>query len=139
MKLPGNFQLSAFHGLAFIAVSFGLLTLKSGGSVLFIDGSARQAAGAYVPWIVWFNFLMGFVYIVAGIGFWMRKTWSHRLALMIFFATIVVFAGLEIHVLLGGAYEQRTVGAMIFRAAVWFFLFWRSGLKLRDQQNNSTA
>ncbi len=31
-----------------IAVVFGVMTIKSGGSVLFIDGEARHAAGNYV-------------------------------------------------------------------------------------------
>ena len=48
-----------FSILAFV---FGLLTLKSGGSVLFIDGDARQAAGHYVPFVLWFNFFAGFNY-----------------------------------------------------------------------------
>lgn len=42
------------------AIGFGLLTLKSGGSVIFIDGPARLAAGNYLPFVVWFNFLAGF-------------------------------------------------------------------------------
>ena len=43
-----------------IAIVFGLLTLKAGGSVLFIDGTAREEAGNYVPFVVWFNFSAGF-------------------------------------------------------------------------------
>ncbi len=39
-----------------IAVVFGLLTIKSGGSVLFVDGIAREDAGNYVPFVLWFNF-----------------------------------------------------------------------------------
>ena len=45
-----------------VAVVFGLLTIKSGGSVLFIDGVDRQAAGNYVPFVLWFNFIAGFFY-----------------------------------------------------------------------------
>ena len=58
-----------------VAVVFGLLTIKSGGSVLFIDGVDRQAAGNYVPFVLWFNFLAGFFYIVAGVGLWLQKLW----------------------------------------------------------------
>jgi hypothetical protein len=42
--------------VAFIAMLFGILTVKSGGSVLFIDGIAREEAGNYVPFVLWFNF-----------------------------------------------------------------------------------
>ncbi|RKZ68281.1 MAG: hypothetical protein DRQ44_04675, partial [Gammaproteobacteria bacterium] len=66
-----------------IAVVFGLLTIKSGGSVLFIDGADRQAAGNYVPFVLWFNFSAGFLYIVAGVGIWMQKQWAAKLAVLI--------------------------------------------------------
>ena len=45
--------------IAVIAIAFGLLTLKSGGAVLFIDGAGRVAAGNYVPFVLWSNFLLG--------------------------------------------------------------------------------
>ncbi len=35
-----------------IAILFGLLTLKSGGEVLFINGAGREAAGNYVPYVL---------------------------------------------------------------------------------------
>ncbi|MDP6882721.1 MAG: hypothetical protein QF830_01170 [Rhodospirillales bacterium] len=54
--------------LAFVAAAFGLVTLKSGGEVLFFEGAGRQAAGDYVSFVVWFNFLAGFAYIVAAAG-----------------------------------------------------------------------
>ena len=62
------------------AIGFGLLTLQEGGAVLFVDGAARQAAGHYVPFVLWFNFLAGFAYIVAGVGLWMRRRWAMWLA-----------------------------------------------------------
>lgn len=42
-----------------VAVLFGLLTIQEGGAVLFWSESARAAAGQYVPFVVWFNFLAG--------------------------------------------------------------------------------
>ena len=62
--------------ISLIAIGFGLLTLQEGGAVLFVDGAARQAAGHYVPFVLWFNFLAGFAYIVAGVGLWMRRRWA---------------------------------------------------------------
>ena len=35
--------------ITIIAVVFGLLTIKSGGTVLFVDGTFREDAGQYVP------------------------------------------------------------------------------------------
>ena len=102
-----------------IAVVFGLLTIKSGGSVLFIDGTFREEAGNYVPFVVWFNFLAGFVYLIAGGGLWMQKHWAVWVSIFIVVATLVVFAILGIHILKGGLYEVRTIAAMSFRTIVW--------------------
>ena len=100
-------------------VAFGLLTLKEGGSVLFIDGAARAAAGAYVPFVLWFNFLAGFAYGVAGVGLWCRHRWAAWLALAIAAATACICVAFGVHVLGGGAYEQRTVLALALRTLVW--------------------
>ena len=105
--------------IAIIAILFGLLTLKSGGEVLFIDGAGRKAAGNYVPFVLWFNFLMGFFYIVAGAGLWLQKHWAVWLSIAITIATLAVFAALGVHISQGGLFEQRTVKAMIVRSSVW--------------------
>lgn len=38
--------------ISLIAIGFGLLTIKEGGAVLFFDGTARDAAGNYVPFVL---------------------------------------------------------------------------------------
>jgi len=115
--------------ISVFAIAFGLLTLKSGGEVLFINGSGREAADNFVPFVLWFNFLMGFVYIIAGIGLWLQKSWAVSLATFIFAATLIVFVILGIHILQGGLYEQRTVAAMTLRSGVWLiisaFSYWK--------------
>lgn len=108
-----------FWVITVVAVLFGLLTIKSGGSVLFIDGQDRQAAGNYVPFVVWFNFSAGFIYIIAGAGLWMQKRWAVLLSVCIALATLIVFAVFGIVVINGEAYEVRTVAAMILRTVVW--------------------
>ena len=105
--------------LAIFAVGFGLATIKAGGSVLFIDGEARQAAGAYLPFVVWFNFLAGFAYIMGGIGLLQRKIWGAWLAASLAAGTLVIYAFFLIHLFSGGAYETRTVLAMSLRSTVW--------------------
>ena len=77
--------------ISIVAILFGLLTIKSGGSVIFIDGEARQAAGNYVPFVLWFNFMAGFVYLVAGAGLFMNKQWAVWLSIGIVSATVIVF------------------------------------------------
>lgn len=105
--------------LAVLAVVFGIATVRAGGLVLFGGEEARRAAGAYVGFVVWFNFLAGFVYGVAGIGLWLRRRWSVALAAALAAATLVVFAAFGVHVASGGAWEPRTVAALALRSAVW--------------------
>jgi hypothetical protein len=102
-----------------IAVVFGVMTIKSGGSVLFINGASRLAAGNYVDFVLWFNFFAGFFYIAAGLGIWLKKSWAPTLAIAIATLTILVFAAFGIHVFNAGEYEQRTVIAMSIRTLVW--------------------
>lgn len=107
------------RGAAVLAAVFGLMTIKEGGTVLFGDAAARAAAGAYVPFVLWFNFLAGFAYAIAAIGLWRRQRWAAWLAAGIATATALTFAVFGVHVLAGGAYEQRTALAMALRTTVW--------------------
>jgi len=105
--------------ISLIAAGFGLLTIKSGGAILFGDDSARVAAGNYVPFVLWFNFMAGFAYVTAGVGLWMQTRWAVWLASSIAAATAITFVIFGAHVYLGGAFEQRTVIAMSLRTLVW--------------------
>ncbi len=109
---------------AVTAVVFGLLSIASGGRALFGGEAARQAVGAYVPFVLWFNFLAGFAYVVAGGGLWALRRWAVALAGLIALATVLVFAAFGVHVLTGGAYEMRTVAAMTLRSLVWMAIAW---------------
>lgn len=105
--------------IIFIAFAFGALTIKSGGAVIFFDGPARVAAGNYLNFVVWFNFIAGFFYILAGLGFLLQKDWTAKLAITIAAATLLIFAAFGVHILMGGAFETRTVGAMTIRSVIW--------------------
>ncbi len=105
--------------ISLFSLVFGLLTIKSGGSILFGDDAARVAAGNYVLFVLWFNFVAGFFYIVAGVGLWLRQHWAVWLALVIAAATAIAFVALGIHISSGAAYEFRTVVAITLRLVVW--------------------
>lgn len=116
-----------------VAILFGLLTIWEGGAVALWSEAARRAAGQYVPFVVWFNFLAGFAYVVAGLGLWFRQRWAAGLAFLVAATTLAVFVAFAIHVASGGAYEPRTVIAMSLRSAVWvavaivaYRLLWRT-------------
>lgn len=102
-----------------VATAFGLLTILSGGSALFGGPEARAAAGNAVPFVLWFNFFAGFAYILAGLAIMLRHKIGYPLAFAIAGTTILIFGALLVHVVMGGAYEMRTLVAMIFRTAVW--------------------
>ena len=105
--------------VSLIAIAFGLMTIKEGGAVLLGDPAARSAAGDYVPFVLWFNFIAGFAYVIAGIGLWLQRRWAAGLALTIAAATVLVFIAFGIHVFSGGAYAQRTPVAMSARSLIW--------------------
>lgn len=105
--------------ISLVAVSFGLLTIKEGGMTLIGNKAAVSAAGNYVPFVLWFNFVAGFAYVVAGIGLWLQQRWAVWLAVAIAAATALVFVAFGVHIYSGEAYEQRTVIAMSLRTLVW--------------------
>lgn len=105
--------------VAIVAAIFGVMTIFSGGTVLFGPSAAQEWAGNYVQFIVWFNFLAGFAYVMAAIGLWLRTMWAIQLAVVIAAATVLAAAGFAFLVLNDVAFEMRTVGALAFR-----FMFW---------------
>ncbi|MDP2762243.1 MAG: hypothetical protein Q8O64_17900 [Sideroxyarcus sp.] len=108
--------------ISLVAIGFGLLTIKSGGAVLFGDEAARAAAGNYMPFVLWFNFVAGFAYVVAGAGLWLQQRWAVWLAVAIATTTALTFATFGAYVYSGGAYEQRTVIAMTLRTLIWIVI-----------------
>jgi len=106
-------------GIAILALVFGLVTLFSSGNVLFGPDQARELAGAYVPFVVWFNFIAGFFYVLAAIGIWLGRNWAFSLSAFIAAATAVTALVFGIQVIQGGAFELRTVGALALRIGFW--------------------
>ncbi len=107
---------------ALVAIVFGLVTIRAGGRVLFGVSDAVAAAGDYVPFVLWFTFIAGFFYVLAGVGFWLQRRWSFLLAAAIAAATVAVFVAFGVHVAAGGAWEPRTLAAMTLRSVVWIVL-----------------
>jgi hypothetical protein len=105
--------------ISLVALTFGLLTIREGGIVLFGDEAARRAAGNYVPFVLWFNFAAGFAYVIAGTGLWLQQRWAVWLAIIIAVATACTFVAFGVSVYSGGAYELRTFVAMSLRTLVW--------------------
>lgn len=115
-------QLKILRILAVVAMVFGGLTIFSGGRALFGSAQAQAAVGNAVGFVLWFNFLAGFAYVLTGIGLLQRRPWAARAAFMLALATVLVTAAFGLHVLTGGAYEMRTVGALALRLGFWVFV-----------------
>jgi uncharacterized membrane protein len=108
--------------LALVATIFGIVTIIVGGKTLFGGAEERAAVGNIVPFVLWFNFVAGFAYIIAGVGLFLWKRWAALLSAVIAATTIAVFIAFGIYIFLGGAFESRTVGAMIIRSAIWIVI-----------------
>lgn len=105
--------------MAIAAVAFGAMTIVSGGRALFGSLESRAAVGNAVPFVLWFNFLAGFIYILAGTGFLAHRRWAVSASLFLAVSTILIFAAFGMHIIGGGAFEMRTVIAMTIRSLFW--------------------
>lgn len=105
--------------LAAVALVFGVATIKAGADVLFFSEQARSAAGNYVPFVLWANFIGGFLYVAAGLLILLNSTQALRLSAFIAVTTVAVLVALVIYITVGGAYETRTLAAMLFRSVIW--------------------
>ena len=105
--------------LAIAAIAFGALTVFSGGRALFGGMEARAELGNVVPFVLWFNFIVGFVYVLAGVALLRTRRWAAPVALLLAVATVLVFLAFAVHVFAGGAFEARTVGALSLRSLFW--------------------
>jgi hypothetical protein len=124
---------------ALVAMAFGIVTIVVGGKTLFGGVEERVTAGNSVPFVLWFNFVAGFAYVIAGFGLFLWKLWAAQLSAAIDVATITVFIAFGIHIFLGGAFEVRTVGAMIIRSAVWIVIAASACRALRCFQHGTSS
>lgn len=108
--------------LAAIALVFGAATIKAGGDVLFFNEQARTAAGNYVPFVLWANFIGGFLYVTTGVLIFLNSPQALRLSVTIAALTVAVLIALGVHIAVGGAYEARTLAAMGFRSVIWLMI-----------------
>lgn len=109
--------------ISLLAIGFGLLTVMSGGFALFGGAAGKQFAGKYVSFVLWFNFSAGFVYILSGLGVFLKKEWGVVTAKILAVITVLVFIAFAGLVLSGAEYELRTLAAMTFRSVFWIVVY----------------
>lgn len=108
--------------LGSFAIGFGAMTIKSGGFALFGGFEGKDFAERYVPFVLWFNFIAGFFYVISGIGIILKAKWALKLSITLAALTMLVFLAFGIHIFLGNPYETRTIGAMSIRTIFWIFI-----------------
>ena len=102
----------------FVLALFALLTLFLSSSVIFDWFGIRAKEGNYVLFVVLANFICSILYLFAVYGFLKRKKWTFWTLFTTLVILIIAFVVLLIHINNGGLYEEKTVGAMIFRMSV---------------------
>ena len=115
-----------------VAIIFGALTVISGGRALFGSDAARAAMGDVVPFVLRFNFMAGFAYILAGIGLLRRERSAVWISLAILATSFLVMLAFGLHIQQDGAYEMRTVAAMTLRIAIWAVISWTAWTYIRQ-------
>ena len=101
---------------ALLAILPGLLTITEGGSVLF---GLSTKPYTILPWLVWYNVVMGFVSVMVGIGLLKPRASNIRSA-----TTVLTLHGLVLMFLvILFAFKEPvaviSIMAMLFRTAVW--------------------
>ena len=103
---------------AWVLIFFGVATIFAGGSVILDLFGMREKEGNYVLLVVWANVISGFLYLVASYGFFKREAWTSMVLSIATWILLAAFAGLLIHIQSGGIFENKTIGAMIFRLSL---------------------
>lgn len=97
---------------------FGLLTLFLSSSVIFDLFGIRAKEGNYVFFVVLANFISSILYLFSAYGIIRFRKWTYYLLIISLSILIAAFIGLIVHIMLGGIYETKTIGAMIFRILI---------------------
>ncbi len=104
--------------IAVLFLVFGIMTVVSGGRSLFTE-EGITTRGNIVPLVLWFNFIAGFFYLLAGVSTFKMKTCVKKLSVVLASLSSIVLLYLAVHIYQGGLYETKTVVAMSFRTFFW--------------------
>jgi len=103
--------------VAVTAVAFGVLSTYVAGSILF--AGALGGAAPPVPVVVWHDLLVGFAYIVVGVGLWRLNRWAAKGAAYLAAVTVVIYAAFGFSVMFGRPYDPGTALALALRFTFW--------------------
>lgn len=103
---------------AIVLIVFASATLFMSSSVIFDWFGIREKEGDYVPFIVWTNFIAGFLYLISAYGFLKFKKWTFWVLTVTAVLLVIALIVLALYIDHGGIFELKTVGAMGFRISL---------------------
>ncbi len=101
---------------ALVAIIIGLLSIIEGGSVLL---GLETKPYTVLPWLVWYNVVLGFVSVAAGVGLWMNRAWGYTSATTIVALHFLVLMILVILYSFRQPVALHSIAAMTVRSLVW--------------------
>lgn len=123
----------------FALLAFGMLTLFMSSSVIFDLFGIRAKEGNYVPFIVWANWICGFLYIFSAYFTFKEHSAARKLLLFSLGILIVAFIAFLIYIFDDGIYEKKTLFAMMFRIIVTIVFIALANYQLRKLKYNNTS
>jgi hypothetical protein len=118
---------------ALLALVIGLLTIVEGGIVLL---GLETKPYPVLPWLLRYNVAMGFVSLAAGHGLWREQGWADKLSRIVLACHGLVFLSLATMHLLGMTVAVNSIGAMLFRTAIWTGIMLLIKSRNRGQESN---
>ena len=109
-------QQSKHRFAAILALTLGLLSVREGGSVLLGFPTKPYTV---LPWLVWYNVVVGFVSLITAIGVWKKRAWGVRFAATIVSLHVLVLIILIVLYLFRQPVALLSLMAMFFRTIVW--------------------
>ncbi len=104
---------------ALVAVVFGLVTIVAGSRVL---AGTEPGYIVFRP-LLFYNVVMGAVYIAAGVAAWRSAAHGKYSAAAIFILNLLVLGAVGYLYASGGAVAMESLRAMTLRTVVWLVLF----------------
>ena len=126
-------------GIAAFLILFGLLTVFMGGSVIFDLFGIRAIEGNYVLFVVWANWICGFLYLIAAYGLVKQKRWTSKLLFAAFLLLAITFAAFIMHIQSGGIYERKTIFTMTFRTMITLAIAIAAYFIISKNKDSNTA
>jgi hypothetical protein len=117
---------------ALLAIIPGLLSIKEGGSVLL---GLITKDYTILPWLVWYNVVLGFASVIVGIGLWREHKGSIKIATTILSLHGLVLIILIILFVFKAPVSLISITAMLFRISIWIAIIVLLGRKGEEQAN----